>query len=68
MSCINNRNPNSKLRVIEEDDHMRSYDRKDWMHNEMKTGDPAYDGEYHPKHYHCGGSNVRYYYGNRRHY
>jgi hypothetical protein len=28
------------------------------MHNEMKTGDPAYDGKYHPEHHHFNDSSV----------
>ena len=38
---------------------MDNFNRKqDWMHNEMKTGNPAYDGKYHPEHYHSKGSSV----------
>jgi hypothetical protein len=29
------------------------------MNNEMKTGDPVYDGKYHPEHHHFKGSTVR---------
>lgn len=36
-----------------------SNNKQDWMHNEMKTGDPAYDGKYHPEHHHFKGSPIR---------
>ncbi|NLA86632.1 MAG: hypothetical protein GX847_04990 [Clostridiales bacterium] len=34
-------------------------DKQNWMLNEMKTGDPAYDGKYHPEHYHSKGPSSR---------
>jgi hypothetical protein len=33
--------------------------RQSWVQNELKTGDPAYDGKYHPEHHHFKGSSLR---------
>ena len=38
---------------------MSNYNSNDWYHNELKTGDPSYDGKYHPEHYHFKGSLIR---------
>ncbi len=33
--------------------------KQDFNLNELKTGDPAYDGKYHPEHYHSTGCSLR---------
>lgn len=32
--------------------------KQDYGLNELKTGEPTYDGKYHPEHYHFKGSSL----------